>query len=146
VEIIEAAEPYLEAWLSLRKQLWPDPDDVHLSEMHTILASETAIAFLLVPAAGEAVGFIEGALYFNASQAYGYVEGWFVVPAYRRQGLGGQLLAALEEWMLHHSIHLSLSDTIPEEYPLSSQAHVKYGYRPLKTVQIFIKALSEQGA
>jgi hypothetical protein len=45
----------------------------------------------------------------------------------------------LEEWILHQGIALSLSDTIPAEYPLSPKAHAKYGYRKLKTLQIFIK-------
>lgn len=144
MDILEATEAHLDPWLHLRKQLWPEPDAFHLDEMRAILASSTANAFLMFTPDGKPVGFIEGALYLQGPQHYGYVEGWFVAPEFRRRGFGGQLLGALEEWILHHAITLSLSDTIPEEYPLSPAAHAKHGYRPWRTLQVFFKKLEEQ--
>jgi len=143
MNILKASELYLEAWLHLRNQLWQESDEAHLEEMREILASQTTIVFLMFAPDEEPIGFIEGALYLNNSQSYGYVEGWFVVPAFRRQGLGGQLLGKLEEWFLHHTIDLSLSDTIPEEYPLSTAAHAKHGYQEWTTLQIFMKQLDK---
>lgn len=109
--------------------------------MRDIISSDTAIAFLMFNPDDEPVGFIEGALCLNPPRNYGYTEGWFVLPRYRKQGFGGQLLGVLEEWFLHNNIALSLSDTIPLEYPLSPKAHAKYGYRELETLQIYIKEL-----
>jgi GNAT superfamily N-acetyltransferase len=146
MEIIEATSHHLNPWLQLRKQLWAEPDDIHLSEMQDILTSETAVAFLMFSAEGSPVGFIEGALYLNTPQNYGYIEGWFVHPSFQRQGLGGQLLGTLEQWFLHHAITLTFSDTIPEEYPLSPKSHSKYGYRDLMTLQIYVKNLDEGAA
>jgi aminoglycoside 6'-N-acetyltransferase I len=140
--ILKASEKHFDAWLHLRKLLWPDSsDEVQKQEMHAIISSDNTVAFLLFALDDEPVGFIEGALYQNAPRDYGYIEGWFVLPPYRKQGFGGQLLGVLEEWFLHNNIALSLSDTIPLEYPLSLKAHAKYGYRELRTLQIFIKEL-----
>jgi aminoglycoside 6'-N-acetyltransferase I len=143
-EILKVSEIHFDAWLHLRKLLWPDsPDEVHKQEMRDILSSDSAIAFLMFDPDGEPIGFIEGALYLNAPRNYGFVEAWFVLPPYRKQGLGGQLLGILEEWFLHNNIALSLSDTIPLEYPLSPKAHAKYGYREFETLQIYIKELGQ---
>jgi len=144
MKILKATEIHFDTWLHLRKLLWPDSlDEVHKQEMRDIISSDTAIAFLMFNPDDEPVGFIEGALYLNPPRNYGYIEGWFVLPLYRRQGFGGQLLGFLEEWFLHKNIALSLSDTIPLEYPLSPKAHAKYGYRGFETLQIYIKELGQ---
>jgi GNAT superfamily N-acetyltransferase len=143
MQILKASENHFDAWLQMRKLLWPDSsDEAHLQEMRDISASDTNIAFLMFDPDGEPVGFIEGALYLDPPRNYGYIEGWYVLPRYRKQGHGGELLGALEEWFLHKDIALSLSDTIHKEYPLSPGAHAKYGYRELETLQIFIKELN----
>jgi len=145
MKILEASERNFEAWVGLRKLLWPEADAMHVGEMREILASNTQIAFLIFNSDDQPVGFIEGAIYVNPPQDYGYVEGWYVLPAYRGQGLGGELLGALEQWFLHHAISLSLSDTIPAEYPLSPKAHARYGYREYATMKIYIKQLESDG-
>jgi len=145
MKIWEAAESNFEAWLGLRKLLWPEADELHVGEMQEILASDTQIAFLIYNSDDQAVGFIEGAIYLTPRQDYGYVEGWYVLPAFRGLGLGGELLGALEQWFLHHAISLSLSDTIPAEYPLSPAAHARYGYREYATMKIYIKQLEADG-
>lgn len=144
MEIVEATAHHIYQWLQLRKQLWAESDDFHLSEMQDILNSESMVAFLMFSPEGSPVGFIEGALYLKTPQKYGYIEGWFVLPSFRKQGLGGQLLGALEHWFLHHAITLTLSDTIPEEYPLSPKAHAKHGYRDLMTLQIYVKNIDDE--
>ena len=141
MKIKPATSSHIEPWLYLRKQLWPEPDEYHKAEMQDILASDSMVAFLMFNPEDKPIGFIEGALYQDASQKYGYVEGWFVLPGYQKQGLGGRLLGELEAWFLHHAIDLSLSDTSPTDYPLSTAAHHKHGYQDLFTLQIFVKKL-----
>src|SRR3954468_16198702 len=133
MQLVEATQEHLPSWLALRRQLWPEPDPQrHLQEMQEILASPAMIAFLLFDGVSmadeESIAFIEGALYLTASHKYGYVEGWYVIPNRRGEGCGRQLLGALEEWILHQSISLVLSDTIPESYPLSTRAHRQNGF------------------
>ena len=142
MKILRASEIHFDTWLDLRKFLWPDSsDEAHRQEMRDIISSDTAIAFLMFDLDDQPAGFIEGALYLNPPRNYGYIEGWFVLPRCRKQGFGGQLLEVLEQWFLHNNIALSLSDTIPVEYPISPKAHAKYGYREFETLQIYIKEL-----
>ena len=141
MQVVEATQVHLSSWLSLRRQLWPESDENHLREMQEMLANPSMAVFLLFSDDEEPIGFIEGAIYFDAAQKYGYVEGWYVIPEQQGRGYGGQLLSALEQWILHQSIALVLSDTIPEEYPLSTRAHQKYEYKELMTIRVFSKQL-----
>ncbi|MBV7336961.1 GNAT family N-acetyltransferase [Chloroflexi bacterium TSY] len=144
MKIIDATVQQLEEWIALRKQLWDDSREVHVAEINALLASEHQIGYLLLNEEEVPVGFIEGALYLDGNQKYGYVEGWYVAPAYRKQGNGGRLLGALEQWVLHHAISLVLSDTIPDEYPLSPKAHANNGFKELMNLQIFVKDISDR--
>jgi len=145
MQIVEATREHLPAWLALRRQLWPVADEQHVEEMEAILASPYMTAFLLLAEDGEPLGFVEGALYLDAHRKYGYVEGWYLIPERRGEGLGSRLLAALEQWILHHSIALVLSDTDPEAYPASTRAHRSNGYRELMTIRVFVKRMGDDG-
>ena len=124
--------------------LWDEPYEEHGREAERILASDIETAFLLFDDQNQAVGFIEGAIYQGGDQKYGHVEGWFVHPDRRRQGYGGQLLNALEQWILHRSIDLVLSDTVPAQYHLSPGAHKRNGFKELMTIQVFIKETNKE--
>ena len=139
--IREANQDDLEGWIKLRQKLWNRTYETNLSEAEEILASQLQTAFLLLGEENTPVGFIEGALYLEDTQKYGYVEGWYVKPEFRGQGLGGELMDTLELWILHHSISLVLSDTIPKEYPLSPAAHLRQGFEELMNIQVYIKKL-----
>ncbi len=144
MKVFEATRDHLDQWIALRQMLWDDPRDLHFREVEKILSSEIESAFLLFDDENRSIGFIEGALYLDENHKYGYVEGWFVHPDFRSQGLGGQLLDALEQWFLHRSIFLVLSDTIPAEYPLSPKAHKDNGFEDLMTLQIFVKQINPE--
>ena len=144
MQILAANDAHIDQWIALRQLLWDDPDDLHLQEAEKILSSDSEAAFLLFDDENRAIGFIEGALYLDETNKYGYVEGWFVHSDYRGRGLGGQLLDALEQWFLHRSISLVLSDTIPAEYPLSTKAHKVNGFKDLMTLQIFVKQIDPE--
>ena len=144
MKVVEATDAHVDQWVALCQLLWDDPGDLHLQEAEKILSSDSKAAFLLFDEANQAIGFIEGALYLDETNKYGYVEGWFVHPDFRGQGLGGQLMDALEQWLLHRSISLVLSDTIPAEYPLSPKAHKRNGFKDLMTIQVFIKQIDPE--
>jgi aminoglycoside 6'-N-acetyltransferase I len=136
-----ASQDDLESWVKLRQKLWNGTYKTNLSEAQAILASQLHAAYLILEGEDTPLGFIEGALYLDNTQKYGYVEGWYVESEFRGQGLGGELLDALEEWILHQSISLVLSDTIPKEYPLSPKAHLQQGFEDLMNIQVFIKKI-----
>ena len=141
MKIIEADNSRLDEWIAVRMRLWDDSRDAHVTEIQEILDSDFAIAYLLLDEAQLAVGFVEGAVYDCQGQRYGYIEGWYVAPEYRGQGYGGQLLSAVEQWILHQSISLVLSDTIPAQYPLSRKAHIDNGFEEWFNIQVFMKTL-----
>jgi aminoglycoside 6'-N-acetyltransferase I len=141
MKIIEADNAHLDEWISVRMRLWDDSRDAHVTETQEILDSVYAIAYLLLDDAQLVVGFIEGAVYDRQGHRYGYIEGWYVEPEYRSQGYGGQLLSAVEQWILHQSISLMLSDTIPAQFPLSRKAHLDNGFKEWFNIQVFMKKL-----
>jgi aminoglycoside 6'-N-acetyltransferase I len=90
-------------WLALRQALWPDgtPEE-HLSEMSSVCADSRRYAqFVAYTESNTAVGFVEAALrtdYVNGttSTPVAFLEGLYVVPEARRQGVARALVAAIE--------------------------------------------------
>src|SRR3569832_2841233 len=84
-------------WLDFRIALWPDADaDEHRAYMAISLAQpERFLQLMMYDARREPVGFIEGSIrtdYVNGTESspVGFVEGVYVVPAWRRQGIARQ--------------------------------------------------------
>lgn len=95
----------LDEWIALRHALWPSaPAEEHRSEAQAMLwEQKKAIAFLVRLADGTAAGFAEASLrhdYVNgcASSPVAFLEGIYVRPDRRRQGLARLLCLAVEEW------------------------------------------------
>lgn len=140
MDIRPATEADLDAWIQLRRALWPtltDPDA--RAECRAMLASDTDVAWLGW-VDDQALGMIEGRLRGGPEHLYGHVEGWYVDPAARGTGLGRALMSALSEWLLHRHIHTLFSDTNPD-YPLSPAAHQAAGFEEVGRIIIFRKRL-----
>jgi aminoglycoside 6'-N-acetyltransferase I len=145
--IVRNVEPQeTEAWLALRMALWPQTDaQQHRQEMAMMLSDTDRLAvFVAEDPKGSLVGFAEASLRDWAegctSSPVGYLEGWFVVPRARRQGVGAALLAAAEDWARAHDCTEMASDTELEN-EVSEAAHRKLGYRVTARVVAFRKAL-----
>lgn len=139
--IREARTADLDTWLSLRQALWPDHGLESLGrEAQAILDSPDQACFVAIDDASRVVGFIEGAIHRGPEGPYAHVEGWYVVPEFRRQGCGGELLGNLEQWCLHRTICRLTSDT-GEAWPISPPAHVACGFSVLARQTIFLKEL-----
>jgi aminoglycoside 6'-N-acetyltransferase I len=93
-----------ETWRRMRCELWPNSEG-HRIEVARFFAGdrrEPAEVLIAFDDGGEAVGFaelsirnvVDGCLSGNV----GYLEGWYVVPSARRQGIGRALIAAAEQW------------------------------------------------
>jgi len=133
-------------WARLRAALWPDyPDEQLEQEMTEILQNpEREPVFVSVGPDGRLQGFLEVSLRPSAwgceSSPVGYLEGWYVEPDARRQGIGGALVAAAEEWARSKGCVEMASDAeIDNE--LSHTAHGRLGYEEVERLVHFRKAL-----
>lgn len=93
------------AWARLRQELWPKGDDTHRREAEQFFRDELAepLAVLFAEAdRDQVVAFVELSIRSNvegcSSTAVGYVEGLYVLPDWRNQGVARALLRAPREW------------------------------------------------
>jgi len=132
-------------WLRLRGSLWPNSDKAELErELAEICADPRAATFVAETREGCLCGLMEVALRDEAegcsSHPVGYIEGWYVDPAWRRRGVGLRLVEAGEAWARERGCSEMGSDTNPE-YPASPSAHAAAGYEPAGTTLHFRKTL-----
>lgn len=131
--------------------LWPDATaEEHRREVEAILHSGQCGTFpvtLLVSHDddGTLTGFIEVGLRSHAdgcdtAQPVGFVEGWFVHEALRKQGIGAALMRAAEDWARKQSCCEIASDTwIDDE--MSVDAHQALGFEVVDRCVHFRKHL-----
>jgi aminoglycoside 6'-N-acetyltransferase I len=91
-------------WLRLRVALWPHAEAESPAEIAEILESPDLSAFIARDEAGAAIGLAEVAIrrdYVNGCETSpaGFLEGIFVVPAARRQGVARALVDAAAQWV-----------------------------------------------
>ncbi len=94
------------AWLQMRHALWPEGDAAeHAGEIERYFAGqlhEPLEVLLAIADTSRIVGFAELSIRNYAEDCVtnrvAYLEGWYVVPDARRQGVGGALVAAAEQW------------------------------------------------
>lgn len=130
-------------WLRLRQALWPDDTlDEHRKEMAEIFADQEQPVFVAERPEGGLCGMLEVAIRSQApgctTDRIGYLEGWYVDPDWRGQGVGRRLVAAGESWARSMGCQEMASDTTPN-YPTSPGAHAALGYD--ETERYFRKAL-----
>lgn len=135
------------AWGRLRQALWPSETNEHEEEIARFfagLASEPQ-AVIVAEREGEILGFAEISLRVYAegcsSSPVGYLEGWYVVPEARRQGVGGALVRAAESWAKEQGCTEFASDTELEN-TVSAEAHRALGFEEVEIIRCFRKRLS----
>jgi aminoglycoside 6'-N-acetyltransferase I len=134
-------------WLELRVALWPDATaDEHRAYMATLLAQpERYLQLVAYDQARQPVGFIEGSIrgdYVNGTESspVGFVEGVYVTPAWRRQGVARQLFAAIAEWVRARGCRELASDALIDN-ETSQRAHLALGFRETERVVYFVRKL-----
>ena len=133
-------------WLRMRLALWPDDTAEALSaEMGKMLADQAVAVIGAERPGGGLGGFVEAGTRPYAEDCetspVGYIEGWYVDPDLRRQGVGGRLIRAAESWARGLGLQEMASDTwIWNES--SIQAHLSLGYREAERLVTFCKKLT----
>jgi aminoglycoside 6'-N-acetyltransferase I len=133
-----------------RAALWPDASaEEHEAELARILRGEPVttlpLQVFVAEDDGETLGFCEVDLRSHADgcdpqRPVGYLEGWYVVPHRRGQGIGGALLAAAEGWARAHGCTEMGSDTWIDNEG-SQRAHEALGFEMVDRCVHYRKAL-----
>jgi aminoglycoside 6'-N-acetyltransferase I len=148
MHIRQAALEDKEEWLRMRRILWPDAPDVeHLQEIEVYFQTGAVdAAFVAVRPSGELAGFLEASLRKYAdgcsTSPVGYIEGWYVDSDLRRQGVGGQLVAAAEFWARGQGCSEMASDCLLDNH-VSLAAHLALGYEEAERLIHFRKSISD---
>jgi aminoglycoside 6'-N-acetyltransferase I len=127
-------ETDLEEWFRLRKLLWDaTADDDHKSEMLDVLDhSESQLVLFAEAGPGHLIGVLEASIrpYVEDCETdhVGYLEGWYVEPEFRKQGIGRELVRQAEDWARDRGCTEMASDAeIGND--LSLEAHLNLGYK-----------------
>ncbi|MGB0371175.1 MAG: aminoglycoside 6'-N-acetyltransferase [Opitutales bacterium] len=144
MEIVVANETHRDVWLSLRKALWPDcPESRHKIEIEHTLKSAGLVALAMKGA--QAIGFAEVSIRVDHVEGAGdspipYLEGWYVSPEYRGQGIGRALVTFAENWASDQGYTEMASDAECDN-TLSIQIHKTLGFREVGRSVHFIRSL-----
>jgi aminoglycoside 6'-N-acetyltransferase I len=142
-----AAEAHRAAWLRLRDMLWPQPRAEQSREITEILNEpERYAAFLCRAPTGDYAGFAEAAIrndYVNGCETspVAFLEGIFVEPAQRRQGMARALCGAVEQWARDHGCREFASDADLSNL-VSHRMHGALGFAETGRIVYFRKLLS----
>jgi aminoglycoside 6'-N-acetyltransferase I len=137
-----------EEWTRLRAALWPQmTPEQNAAEMADVWAHpQTMPVFVAEQPTGGLCGLMEVALRDTAPGCHtspvGYLEAWYVDPAWRGQGIGRQLVEVAEAWARAQGCTEMASDT-DQGYPLSPAAHRALGYVEVGREIYFRKALHD---
>jgi aminoglycoside 6'-N-acetyltransferase I len=148
--IIRPARPGdAQTWSRLRHDLWPDgsPEE-HAQEIEDFLTGRAREPLAALVAEGpqeEILGFAELSMRPSAegctTDRIGYLEGWYVVPGARGQGVGRALVEAALDWARAQGCLEFASDTeVVNE--ASTAAHRALGFDEVGLIRCFRKTLS----
>jgi aminoglycoside 6'-N-acetyltransferase I len=145
--IAKCTSPEQVGWLELRQALWPHDDaSVHLEEMSRFCAeSQRYGQFIAIAQDGTAQGFIEVAVrtdYVNGtdSSPVAFLEGIYVAPHARGQGVARALVHAAERWA-HERGCVEFASDASADNETSHAMHLALGFEETERVVFFCKKL-----
>jgi len=139
---------HLDEWVGLRSALWPEgsPTTLRDEAVELLRAGESQCAvFLGRSDDGQVVGFAEARMRRDPvngcdTSPVAFLEGIYVVPACRRQGLARSLCAAVEDWGRSHGCVEFGSDALIDNQA-SHAFHAALGFEERERVVYFRKPL-----
>jgi aminoglycoside 6'-N-acetyltransferase I len=142
-----------ESWLCMRQALWPESSvDEHEREIEQFFsgrANEPLAVLIADDPTSRPVGVVELSIRPYAegcrTNRVAYLEGWFVVPEARRQGVGRALVEAAERWARTQGCSELASDTRPDN-SVSIAAHRAVGFADAGLVQCYRKTCESASA
>ncbi len=149
MKIRHATAADADAWAAMRVALWPDarPDDLR-GEVTAFFAARSEPLLphqvFVAEADGRLVGMLELSLRPYAdgcdSSPVPFIEAWYVAPEKQRQGVGGALVRAAEDWAIAHGYREMASDALLDNV-VSERAHAALGFVEIERAIRFRKAL-----
>ena len=133
-------------WLAMRSALWPGCSlKDHKRETAEFFHDTRNQPVWVAEAANEELaGFLEVSVRNYAEGAgrvnVGYLEGWYVKPGFRKQGIGHALVKAAEYWATRRGFTHMASDTELDN-EISLKSHLAMGYREVERGIHFLKKL-----
>ena len=145
VTVARATASDLDDWLSLRDALWPQERETQEAEARTVLENPEQTAFIARDATGIATGFAEVALrhdYVNGCETspVGFLEGIYVIPKARRQGVARALMEACAQWVRERGCTELASDAVIDN-DTSHKMHAALGFTETERVVYFRRRL-----
>jgi len=135
------------AWERMREALWPSETREHDEEVARFFTgdiSEPAEVLLAIEDSGRAIGLVELSIRAYAegciTDRVAYVEGWYVEPQARMNGVGAALISAAEEWGRSQGC-VELGSDAELENDASAKAHVALGFEEVGVIRCFRKRL-----
>src|SRR5438045_3452192 len=128
---LHAKDRFRDEWVRLRHALWGDGMEDLDAQLNRLGELDVPyVGFLMCSPTGEAVAFCEAALrpYVNGcnTSPVVFLEGLFVNPELRRQGLARRLVARVESWGRELGCTEFASDIRAENH-VSHAAHLALG-------------------
>ena len=132
----------------MRDALWPGAPDGHADEIAQFFAGKLSMPLAVLIAEdehGKPIGFAELSIRNYAEDCVtdhvAYLEGWYVVPEARRQGVGRALIDAAEQWARAQGCTEFGSDAAIDNL-ISAAAHRALGFTETVQLRCFRKLLA----
>ena len=133
-------------WIRLRKALWPECSENRQElEIDQILSGK-GIVLVAESSSSGLVGFAEISMRTDHVEGttitpIPYLEGWYVDPASRAQGIGKALIRSVEDFALQAGFAELASDAELDNHK-SIKIHKHLGFREVGKTVHFIKSLT----
>jgi aminoglycoside 6'-N-acetyltransferase I len=133
-------------WLALRLRLWPEGSAQDHREGMADSLRRGHYVCLALSSAGEVMGFVEAAIrsdYVNGTQTSpaGFLEGIYVLPPFRRQGIARALVQGAAEWAQANGCSEFASDALLDNHE-SHAMHRALGFSETERVVCFVRRLT----
>ncbi|MFA6992204.1 MAG: aminoglycoside 6'-N-acetyltransferase [Candidatus Gracilibacteria bacterium] len=142
----EISEDSFNEWVSMGVALWPHHTKKEIEkEFRSQLSSDKYQTFLAQKQDGQLAGFINLSLRSDyvegaSTSLVGYIEGIYIKPEYRKQGVAKELIKVAEKWAKKCKCKELGSDT--ELSNIESQKfHKNLGFKKADTIVHFIKKI-----